>query len=263
MLFKRRQDPRRNDNPKADAAKGPWPKRFFREWIVPLAIVGAILAPIRSSIADWNDVPSGSMRPTILEGDRIYINKLAYGLRVPFTTTWITHWDTPGRGDIVTFKSPENGIRLVKRVIGLPGDRIAMHGNQLIINGEPAGYTIIERDVPMRMEDGRMVLITVQEEQLSGSDSSPSEGIVRDDTIYRHALTITPQIDSVNSFPEKVVPDGQYFVMGDNRDMSRDSRMIGFVPLDSIYGKSSHVALSLDPENSYLPRLSRWFSRLR
>lgn len=235
--------------------RAPMPihQRIWREWLMPLAIVAAILTPIRSSIADWNDVPTGSMRPTILEGDRIYVNKLAYGLRIPFTTTWLARWDTPQRGEIVTFKSPADGIRLVKRVIGIPGDRISMQGNRLFINGAASNYHITDRDQQVRLADGRMVNIVLAEEQLADPAGLTTP----------HALTITPGALSPNTFNEIVVPEGSYFLMGDNRDMSRDSRMIGFVPLRSIYGRSGYVALSVDPENGYLPRFSRWFTPMR
>lgn len=231
----------------------PIHQRIWREWLLPLVIVAAILTPIRSSIADWNDVPTGSMRPTILEGDRIYVNKLAYGLRIPFTTTWLARWDAPRRGEIVTFKSPADGIRLVKRVIGIPGDRIAMQGNRLYINGAASNYHVTDSDQQLRLSDGRTVNIVLAEEQLADPTG----------LIAPHALTITPGALSPSTFNEIIVPEGSYFLMGDNRDMSRDSRMIGFVPLHSIYGRSGYVALSVDPDNSYLPRFSRWFTPMR
>src|SRR6478609_6453459 len=96
----------------------------WQKEIRPLLILALILFSIRSSLADWNDVPSGSMRPTILEGDRIFVNKLAYDFKVPFTTWHIAEWNDPQRGDIAVFFSPYDDKRLVKRVIGLPGDTI-------------------------------------------------------------------------------------------------------------------------------------------
>src|ERR1041385_8082592 len=104
---------------------------WWRKEIRPLLVLAVILFSIRSSLADWNDVPSGSMRPTILEGDRIFVNKLAYDLKVPFTTIHIADWSNPKRGDIVVFFSPHDGKRLVKRVIGLPGDRSEEHTSEL------------------------------------------------------------------------------------------------------------------------------------
>ena len=94
-------------------------RRWWRQEIRPLLILALVLFSIRSSLADWNDVPSGSMQPTILIGDRVFVNKLAYDLKVPFTTWHLAQWSNPQRGDIVVFYSPYDGARLVKRVIGL------------------------------------------------------------------------------------------------------------------------------------------------
>src|ERR1041385_1506849 len=126
-------------------------RHWWRKEIRPLLILLLIGFSIRSSLADWNDVPTGSMKPTILEGDRVFINKLAYDLKVPFTTWHIAEWSNPQRGDIVVFFSPHDGKRLVKRVIGLPGDSIELRNNVLIINGKPVEYepiaTQLLRDV--------------------------------------------------------------------------------------------------------------------
>lgn len=115
-------------------------RHWWRQEIRPLLILALILFSIRSSLADWNDVPSGSMQPTILVGDRIFVNKLAYDLKVPFTTWHLAHWSDPQRGDIVVFYSPRDGTRLVKRVVGLPGDTVELRNDQLIINGQPVNY---------------------------------------------------------------------------------------------------------------------------
>src|SRR4026208_1115317 len=99
-------------------------RQIWRKEIRPLLLLGLVLFSIRSSLADWNDVPTGSMKPTILEGDRVFVNKLAYDLKVPFTTWHLAEWSEPKRGDIVVFFSPANEQRFVKRVVGLPGDRV-------------------------------------------------------------------------------------------------------------------------------------------
>lgn len=222
--------------------------RIAREWIVPIGIVMAIMAPIRSVIADWNDVPSGSMRPTILEGDRIYVNKLAFGLRVPFTTSWFAHWSLPQRGDIVTFASPSDGIRLVKRIVGVPGDLVSLRNNHLYVNGVEAETSLTTDKATSPLPNGAHIPVLLKRENLLGIE---------------HEITITPGLASLSSFPEVVVPEGKYFVMGDNRDQSNDSRFIGMVPLDSIYGRCSGVAISLNPEQSYTPRWDRWISPLK
>src|SRR5258707_4520936 len=118
-------------------------KHWWRKEIRPLLILALIVFSIRSSLADWNDVPTGSMKPTILEGDRVFINKLAYDLKVPFTTLHIAEWSNPRRGDIVVFFSPHDGKPLVKRVIGLPGDTIELRNNALVLNRQPVEYQSI------------------------------------------------------------------------------------------------------------------------
>lgn len=213
--------------------------------LVPALITAAVVLPLRSAIADWNDVPSGSMWPTILEGDRIYVNKLAYGLRVPFTTKWISEWADPEPGDIITFASPRDGIRMVKRVIGVPGDRISMQDNQLTVNGEAVDYG--HREIASRVSPRGNPMV-IASEALPGC---------------AHTVAFTPGTWGTDNFQEIVVPKDHYFFLGDNRDQSHDSRFMGPVPRSDVYGRVLAVALSVDPENSYRPRFDRWFTPLR
>src|SRR5437660_4002269 len=106
-----------------------------------LVLFVVLMIIFRSALADWNTVPTGSMKPTILEGDRIFVNKLAYDLRIPLTHISIHKFGDPGRGDIVVFDSKAAETRLVKRVIGLPGDVVEMRNNHLAINGVEARYS--------------------------------------------------------------------------------------------------------------------------
>src|SRR6266851_7796544 len=122
-----------------------------------------VICSLRSALADWNDVPTGSMKPTIEEGDRVVVNKLAYDLKVPFTTFEVLKWGDPQRGDIVVLFSPVDGTRLVKRVIGVPGDRIEMRDNQLFVNGRPAQWKEISTH-----EDSEQGSSLVVEENLAG-----------------------------------------------------------------------------------------------
>src|SRR5687768_1884972 len=115
-------------------------RMFLRRHAAPVAFFVLAFSAFRSSIADWNDVPTGSMNPSILEGDRIFVNKLAYDLKVPFTTWHVAEWDAPERGEVVVFYAPTDGTRMVKRVIGLPGDTITLEENRLYVNGVSASY---------------------------------------------------------------------------------------------------------------------------
>ena len=121
-----------------------WLAKSWREDLRPLLVVVLVLCTLRSAVADWNDVPTGSMKPTIVEGDRILVNKLA------FTDWWLMQWSGPQRGDVVVCFSPANGDRLVKRVIGLPGDRVEMRRNVLLVNGRPADYGPLDPDIGRR-----------------------------------------------------------------------------------------------------------------
>jgi len=197
-------------------------------------MVTAVLAPLRSAVADWNDVPSGSMMPTILVGDRIFVNKLAYDLKVPFTTWHLATWADPQRGDIVVFRSPHDGTRLVKRVIGVPGDQIELRDDHLLINGQPASYASLHAEAQPAF---------VVDETVSGKT---------------HPVMIDPQLPARRSFGPIQVPAGGYFMMGDNRDNSFDSRYFGFVPRGNIFGRATLVAMSLDRAHYYKPRFDRF-----
>jgi signal peptidase I len=219
-----------------------WKRRLrhvWRDWIQPLVVVVIVLGSFRSAIADWNDVPTGSMKPTILEGDRVFVNKLAYDLRVPFTSWRIRSWARPGRGDIVVLDSPYDGRRLVKRIVGLPGDQVEMREYRLIINGEPASYELVS---PLEAGRARKV-----QETLDG---------------HSHLILANPDKPAMPSFEPVVVPDDQYIVMGDNRDNSFDSRWFGYVSSDRIVGEVTRVVLSFDLDNHYLPRWERFLSPL-
>lgn len=197
-----------------------------------------LMVIFRSAIADWNDVPSGSMRPTIIEGDRIYVNKLAYDIRVPLTHISLRHLDDPHRGDVVIFDSKAADKVLVKRVIGVPGDVVQLQNNKLIINGVAAQYGDIE-------DHGDYVLAT----ESYGS--------------MRHRIRLEKYRASPrSSFGPVTIPQNTFWVLGDNRDNSADSRYISFVPRHELLGRSSHIVASLDPDHYYLPRSDRWWNQL-
>ena len=218
-------------------------KKLLGELRVFLVMI-LIISSLRSALADWNDVPTGSMKPTIEVGDRVVVNKLAYDLKVPFTTISVWKWEDPKRGDIVVLFSPEGGTRLVKRVVGLPGDQIALIDNELFINGKRLSYT--------------------EDEQTE--DAEDGMAILRDETLgeRRHKVMLTPHYSSPDHryFAPIVVPAGHYFVMGDNRDNSRDSRDIGFIERRRIVGEAVAVAFSLDRANHFAPRFDRFFEGL-
>lgn len=219
---------------------------LWREWIRPAALVAAVVFPFKSAIADWNWVPTGSMKPTILEGDLVFVNKLAYDLKIPFTLWRIGDWANPGRDEIVVFFSPHDETRLVKRVVGIPGDTLEMRDNILYRNGTGMRYEVAP-DHPFARElheDDRAIVA-----RESGEDVS-------------HWVMGLPSRQAARSFGPVTVPDGQYFMMGDSRDNSFDSRFFGLVGRKRIVGRSSRVILSFDKYHYYVPRVSRSFSAL-
>jgi len=197
-------------------------RQWWRQEIRPLLILVVVLCSIRSSLADWNDVPSGSMNPTIIEGDRIYVNKLAYDLKVPFTTWHLATWSNPQRGDIVVFYSPHDGTRLVKRVVGMPGDTVELRNDELIINGVPVHYSSLNADVSDQLPDVEQQQSHFAQEQLP---------------THPHAVMAIPALPAKRTFGPIHVPEGQYFMMGDNRHRSADSRFWGFVRRENIIGR--------------------------
>ncbi len=223
-------------------------RQWWHKEIRPLLVLALVLFSLRSSLADWNDVPTGSMRPTILEGDRVWINKLAYDLKVPFTTRHIAEWSNPQRGDIVVFFSPHDGKRLVKRVVGLPGDAIELRNNTLVINGSVVEYQPIAEELIRDLAPADRAGRVFASEQLPGQT---------------HAVAGYPAAPAMRSFAPVRVPEGQYFMMGDNRDDSFDSRYWGTVDRKQIVGRATAVVVSLDKKNYWLPRWQRFFTSLQ
>lgn len=222
---------------------------IWQDWRGFLTFIACMLV-FRSAIADWNHVPSSSMLPSILIGDRVIVNKLAYDLRIPFTFTRVTQWADPERSDIVTFESPKDGRLMIKRVVGVPGDTVALRNNQLSINGQQAQYAtephqMLPDDLLQPLSHTEVIRETIMGKQ-------------RPIMLYKQK---PPWIAS--SFGPITVPDGHYLMLGDNRDNSGDYRVVGFVPRAAILGRASSVAFSFDVDNYYLPRGDRLMQSLR
>ena len=196
----------------------------------------------RTAVADWNPIPSASMHPNLLEGDVVFVNRLAYNVKVPLTDIVLGQTGEPQRGDIVTFSSPANGMRLIKRIVALPGDRVEMRNEQLIINGKQAGYANIDHTTETIKGVGDMAAVRVGE---SLGDRS-------------HAIQLMPQLQARRDFAQVTVPVGQYMMLGDNRDNSEDSRYIGMVPRALLIGRAERVLASADIMGNWSPRTERF-----
>ena len=221
-------------------------RRLWKQsFLFQFAVLALFIFGTRSVIADWNYVPTGSMKPTILEGDAVFVNRMAYDIRVPFTTVSLWHRSDPMRGDIIILYSPADEQRLVKRVVGLPGDTLAQKNGILFINGQQLTYASRDPEPLLPAQEASSHIFVT--EQL-GEHTHP---VMLDRLAWRQG-----------DFAPVSVPDNSYFVMGDHRDNSADSRFFGFVGRDQILGRASAVLVSLHPNETFSPRWSRFFNAL-
>jgi len=199
-------------------------RSFFPVILIVLLLRSFLVEPFR--------IPSGSMMPTLLDGDFILVNKFSYGLRLPVLGTELVEINEPARGDVVVFRYPGNpSIDYIKRVIGLPGDRITYFRDRLTINGEPVGQqtkgVYSATGVAMAMSGA-----SLRQELVGGVEHD----ILEDPRRYTRE-------------GEYIIPEGEYFVMGDNRDNSNDSRFWGTVPEANLVGKAFMIWMNWDSVN--------------
>jgi signal peptidase I len=194
-----------------------------------------IVLLVRSFLAEPFRIPSSSMMPTLLIGDFILVNKFAYGLRLPVLDTKIVPIGEPERGDVVVFRYPKNPSQdYIKRVVGLPGDEIVYRNKTLYLNGE----AVVHEGLGRYIGEG------------SGRDMTGAElkretlGAVDHEILQRSGPSFVPQGEG-----QWIVPPGHYFVMGDNRDNSEDSRYWGFVPEGHLVGKAFLIWMNWDGRN--------------
>ncbi len=201
---------------------------------LPFILFIVLLFSFRSSVADWYHVPSGSMEPTIMVGDRVVVDKSAYTLELPFTDVVVAQTGVIKRGDIVIIDSNAANTRLIKRVIAIEGDKVELKNNVLFINGEEAAL-------------------------------NPTGGQLYSETILgqHRTISLNPIPSFANSFNVVTVPKAHVLALGDNRNNSVDSRYYGFFPVEEVQGKATSVAFSLDTHNRYLPRKDRVFVALQ
>ena len=196
----------------------------------------------RTAVADWNPIPSGSMRPNLLEGDVVFVNRLAFDLKLPLTDIVVTHLGDPQRGDVVTFSSPKDGTRLIKRVIAVPGDVVEMRDEHLVINGEAAGYSLAGEGP----------------EKLLGGGVTTAQQLVETVNGARRRIQVMPQVNARRDFAPVTIPKDQFLMLGDNRDNSADSRFIGLVPRALLIGRAERVLVSADMLGNWMPRTERF-----
>jgi signal peptidase I len=219
----------------ARAGREPIAVEYARAFFPVILIVFLL----RSFLVEPFRIPSGSMLPSLLIGDFILVNKFSYGIRLPVANVKIVELGAPKRGDVMVFRFPGDlSINYIKRVIGLPGDRIVYKDKRLLINGKPMEQTGSRGYALPSDALGEVARVT---EDIGG---------------VSHDILLTDRPDAAAEIAEIVVPEGHYFVMGDNRDHSNDSRYWGFVPDRNLVGKAFLIWFSWDERNP-----AEWFWR--
>lgn len=221
-----------NATKKADISSDRAQKDIFKAIVYCLLLV----LVVRSFIVEPFRIPSSSMVPTLQIGDHIFVSKFSYALSLPFTKFQFLTLSEPKRGDVVVFLWPrDESFHYVKRVIGLPGDRIQIKGRDVLVNGKEIIKT------PISIEKLPMQMAVNQEDE---------EGIFLEEKIENFSHLIrhnkTTSFGHESRDLDEVIPPNYYFVMGDNRDDSSDSRSWGLVPKENIKGKAKLIWLSLD-----------------
>jgi len=186
------------------------------------------------------------MRPTLLEGDVVLMNRLAYDFKLPLTDVTLAHMGTPERGDVVTFTSPKDGVRLIKRLVAVPGDVIEMRNDALYLNGEPAQCLAPRKVV----------------EPLEGNLRTPALQGLEVVAGHERMVQVMPEVMALRNFGPLQVPPDHYFFLGDNRNNSADSRFIGMVPRHLLIGRAHRVLVSANIKGNWSPRLDRIWERI-
>ena len=220
---------------------------MFHEYKL-LALIIIIIFAGRSSFVDWNHVSTGSMRPAIIEGDRVVIEKSAYDFALPFTSWKIIKTGNPSRGEIVIFKKHDNSQLLIKRIVGLPGETIEIVNNKVRVNETQANYKPLQKKLFNHLD---LYTRTKNEFALEVFEDSEYPIMLQKESDHASGSSIKANI-----------PEGYYFVLGDNRNSSIDSRNIGLIPREQVFGRAKLVAFSLDYNNFYIPREDRFFEAL-
>ena len=218
-----------------DKLRQPW----WLEYSASFFPVILVVFVVRSFVVEPFKIPSGSMVPTLLVGDFILVNKFDYGIRLPITNTKITEGRALQRGDVVVFRYPKDeSVDYIKRVIGLPGDTVAYQDKQLTINGKP----VPETPLPDYLDEERLGYAKQFEENLDGRKNAilnnpavPPFIVGAEDYPYRDNCTYNARGVICK------VPPGNYFMMGDNRDNSADSRYWGFAPDKNVVGRAFFI----------------------
>lgn len=225
-------------------------KKFWTEGIGSYGLAILLALTIRWAFMEAYVIPSGSMLPSLLIKDHIFVNKFVYGLRIPFSENWLMKLRMPKRGEVIVFKYPEDkDTFFIKRVVGLPGDKVSFKEGRIYINGE-------EVKMSQATQDGNAAWLRDKDFQEGTPMDTKADyehwrellGDVEHDVLLRKGYYMEEA-----PFGPVEVPQNALFVMGDNRNRSRDSRAWGFVPEENILGRAMFVWLSCDESIPLVP----------
>lgn len=240
-------------------------KSKTREYAEALLSAVLIALFVRAFVVEAFKIPSKSMVPTLMVGDHIFVNKFVYGIRIPILGKWIAHFRNPERGEVVVFVYPKNeSLDFIKRVVGLPGDKISVQGLDLFINGNKVEAQNLEIE-GRNPQDSRELLVKKPVHLSALFATLPFFQDWQSYKFYDEKLgnihhwmqhSIYPRMDQL----EITIPPEHFFVMGDNRENSSDSREWGFVPMKNLKGRAMFIWLSLDHDQGGVrwDRFGKW-----
>jgi len=259
------------ENPIQLQSKPPRSKSYFREYFEALLTALLVAFFLRAFVVEAFKIPSKSMVPTLMVGDHIFVNKFVYGLRVPFTKQWIARFSDPVRGEVIVFTYPrDEKLDFIKRVVGVPGDHVEIRDGKITVNGTSIKQYPVHLSGPDASNKRLLNVSSIEgfEALIKPYSQIPFELDWMEFNFFLEQLgDMLHWVQYSKNFTNQAhmefdVPPGNFFMMGDNRDNSSDSREWGFVPRDFIRGRAMFIWLSIDHDQGGVrwTRFGKWIN---